>query len=149
MKVRIAFVTDVDGQPDIARIGTIEDHPGGDAGRLIKDGIAAEATPDEIADWDAEQARRDEAKATELDGLKKAELLAKLPDGVDVPGNATKDQLVAAIIEAGHQPTAEDVDAGATELVTSVAPGVMEGDPGEDGPDVNNTPRATSRRAAH
>ncbi len=58
MKVRIAFVTDTDGNPDVKRIGTIEDLPDGDAKELIKQGIAAAATEADVAEWEALEAHR-------------------------------------------------------------------------------------------
>ncbi len=137
MQVKIAFVTGPDGQADANRIGTIEDHPESEARRLIKDGIAAVPTAQELADWDIEQGRRDEARTAELSDLKKAELLAEVPDGVELPKGATKEDIVAAIVEAEHAPpvadSAGDGAADGAPIVTA-APGLMEGDstgPGE------------------
>lgn len=50
MKVRIAFVTNADGEIDTGRVGTIEDHPDEEAQQLIRAGVAVKATAEEIAD---------------------------------------------------------------------------------------------------
>ncbi len=127
MQVKIAFVTGPDGQADADRIGTIEDHPDEDAKRLIKDGIAAVPTEQELADWDIERARRDEARTAELSELKKADLLAEVPDGVELPKGATKEDIVAAIVDAEHGPPTANTDTDGAPIVTA-APGSMEGD---------------------
>lgn len=134
MQVKIAFVTGPDGQIDLNRIGAIEDHPTGEAKRLIAAGIAAEPTDQELADWDIERGRRDEARTVELSELTKADLLAEVPDGVEVPKGATKDEIVAAIVEGEHAPTADADTTDGAPIVTA-APGSMEGDgagPGEN-----------------
>lgn len=134
MQVKIAFVTGPDGQIDVNRVGTIEDHPVDDAKRLIAAGIAAEPTDQELADWDIERGRRDEARTAELSELKKADLLAEVPDGVEVPKGATKDEIVAAIVEGEHVPSSGTDTADGAPIVTAT-PGSMAGDgtgPGED-----------------
>ncbi len=134
MQVKIAFVTGPDGQIDANRVGTIEDYPDDDAKRLIKDGIAAEPTDQELADWEIERGRRDEARAAELSELKKADLLAEVPDGVDVPKGATKDAIVAAIVEAEHGTPPAEAEADSEAPIVTTAPGSMAGDssgPGE------------------
>lgn len=136
MQVKIAFVTGPDGQIDVTRVGAIEDYPVAEAKRLIAAGIAAEPTDQELADWDVERARRDEARTTELSELKKADLLSEVPDGVEVPKGATKDEIVAAIVEAEHAPPADvsDVDTADGAPIITAAPGSMPGDaagPGE------------------
>lgn len=102
MKVRIAFATKPDGNGghtiDTARIGAIEDLPDGDAKELIKQGVAARATDQEVRDYEIDLGRR--ADAEPLDGLTKAELWRRIPDGADVDDNATKADLIAAIDEA-------------------------------------------------
>ncbi len=62
MKVRIAFVTGPDGNIDVGRIGAIEEYADEEAKQLIREGIGAEATEEEIAAWAVEQTRRDVAK---------------------------------------------------------------------------------------
>ncbi len=130
MQIKIAFVTGPDGQIDTNRVGTIEDHPEAEAKRLIAAGIAAEPTDQELADWDIERGRRDEARTAELSELKKADLLDQVPDGVDVPKGATKDDIVAAIVEAEHAPPTADAtaDAGSEAPIVTAAPGSMAGD---------------------
>lgn len=99
MKVRIAFATKPDGNGgqtiDADRIGTIEDLPDGDAKELVKQGVAAAATEQEIRDYEIDLGRR--ADAEPLDGLTKAELWRRIPDGADVDDNATKADLIAAV----------------------------------------------------
>ncbi len=138
MQVKIAFVTGPDGQIDADRVGSIEDHPTAEARRLIAAGVAAEPTEQELADWDTERARRDEARTAELSELRKADLLDQVPDGVEVPKGATKDAIVAAIVDAEHAPPSEagapDGTVDETPIVTA-APGSMAGDsagPGEN-----------------
>jgi hypothetical protein len=138
MQVKIAFVTGPDGQIDVNRVGAIEDHPAADAKRLIAAGIAAEPTDQELADWDIERRRRDEGRTAELSDLTKADLLAEVPDGVEVSKGATKDEIVAAIVEAEHAPPAAgDAEMDTTDgaSIVTAAPGSMEGDsagPGEN-----------------
>lgn len=57
MKVKIAFVTDPDtGEVDTDRIGTIEDMPDDEAKRLIREGVAVEATAKDFEEFEARQA---------------------------------------------------------------------------------------------
>jgi hypothetical protein len=67
VKVRIAFATDADGNPDVARIGSVEEHPDADAKNLIKQGIAAAATEQDIADWESTQAHRKQVADAEAE----------------------------------------------------------------------------------
>jgi hypothetical protein len=145
MKVRIAFVTKPGTEEiDTDRIGTIEDHPVEDAKRMIRDGIAAEATADELADWDTEVERRLAAEGGDLSSKTVKQLREEYPDAVaGLPGNARKDDVIAAIEEARRaqitgagdttsEQGAVDGDSGAETAITTVAPGVGEGPGGSD-----------------
>lgn len=100
MKVRIAFVTDADGNIDVARVGTIEDHPTEDAKRLIKEGIAAEPTAAELEDWDAEVERRLAAEGGDLSSKTVKALRDEFPAAAAMPAGTKKDDLIAAVEEA-------------------------------------------------
>lgn len=105
MKVRIAFATDANGNPDVARIGSIEDHPDVDAKQLIKDGIAAPATDQDIADWESTEAHRRQVAAAEAAGidlntLTMDELRERYPAAAEQPSNVKKADLVAAVEES-------------------------------------------------
>ncbi len=110
MKVRIAFATDADGNPDVARIGSIEDHPDADAKQLIKDGIAAPATDQDIADWESTQAHRRQVAVAEagvdLNSLTMDELREQYPAAAEQPSSAKKADLVAAAEESLADDTA-------------------------------------------
>ncbi len=100
MKVRIAFVTDADGNIDVNRVGTIEDHPAEDAKRLIKEGIAAEPTAAELEDWDVEVERRLAAEGGDLSNKTVKQLRDKFPAAAAMPAGTKKDDLIAAVEEA-------------------------------------------------
>ncbi len=142
MQVRIAFVTDADGNPDVSRIGTIEDHPDDDAKRLIREGIAGQATEQEIADFDTDRQRRRDAGAEDLSDLTKAELRERLPDDADVPSSATKADLVEAV-QAAEQDTdngpGPGYAPGGVDPYTTVSPGAMQGDSSGPGDTATNT----------
>lgn len=102
MKVRIAFATKPDGSVDVDRIGSIEDHPDGDAKELIKQGIAAEATDHDVAVWETVAARHvlvaeAEAAMPELNSLTMDQLREQYPAAAEMPANARKAELIAAI----------------------------------------------------
>lgn len=150
MKVRIAFVTKPGtDEIDTDRVGTIEDHPVEDAKRLIKDGIAAEPTADEIADWDAMVEQQLAAEGEDLSSYTKDELRDKFPAAANMPANAKKDELIAAVEEArraeltggpaGDDAAAVDGDTGDGTPITTVAPGVGEGPGGENPDDVDTS----------
>lgn len=128
MKVRIAFVTDVNGDIDVDRVGTIEDHPDEDARRLIKEGIAAEPTADELADWDALVERKLAAEEGDLSTLTVRELRDKYPAAAALPTGTKKDDIVAAVEEArraelaGPAAEAETAPGGDTDEVDSDSP---------------------------
>lgn len=144
MQVRIAFVTGPDGQIDVNRVGTIEDHPTEEAKRLIAAGIAAKPTERELADWDIERQRRDEARTAELSELTKADLLEQVPDGAEVPKGATKEDLVAAIVKAEHAPTGTGTNVEGSEApIVTAAPGSMAGDSAGPGDNVDTGTAAT------
>lgn len=142
MKVRIAFVTDADGNPDVGRIGTIEDHPEEDAKQLIRAGIAGQATEQEIADFDLERQRRGDAEAGDLADLTKAELRERLPDDADVPSSATKADLVDAVRTAEQDDDYSTASPGVVPQ-TTVSPGAMEGDSAGPGDTATNTTSST------
>ncbi len=109
MKVRIAFVTDADGNPDVARIGSIEDHPDADAKELIKQGVAAAATDQDVADWEAGEAHRQQVAETEaaarvessdLNSLTMDQLREQYPAAAEQPSSAKKADLIAAVEDA-------------------------------------------------
>lgn len=149
MKVRIAFATDANGNVDTARIGAVEDHPDEDAKRLIKDGIAAPATDQDAADWEAEQERRQYIADTEantpepeefdLNSLTVAELREQYQAAADMPANTRKADLVAAIeaaeAEQGAASPGEDLTGGEGDTIVTVAPGA------EASPDVDPADR--------
>jgi hypothetical protein len=113
VKIRIAFVTDADGNIDTDRVGSIEDHPVDDARRLIKEGIAAEPTAAELEDWDAEVERRLAGEGEDLHSLTKDELRDRFPAAADLPANTRKDDLIAAVEEARRaEITGEPADDG-------------------------------------
>lgn len=56
MRVRIVFVTDEAGEVDTDRVGTIEDMPDDEAKRLIREGVAVEATAKDFEEFEARQA---------------------------------------------------------------------------------------------
>lgn len=111
MKVRIAFATKPDGNGgwtvDTDRVDSIEDHPDADAKELIKQGIAAVATDRDVSDWESSQARRKliaEAEAAtpvvteaDLQSLTMDELREQYDAAAELPTNARKAELVAAI----------------------------------------------------
>lgn len=154
MKVRIAFATKPDGNGgqvvDSDRIGAVEDHPDEDAKRLIKDGIAAAATDQDAADWDAEQERRKYIADTEantpepeefdLSSLTKDQMREQYPAAADQPSNATKADLIAAIEAAEAEQLAapshgEDLTGGVGGTIVTVAPDA------ESSPDVDPADR--------
>ncbi len=119
MKVRIAFATDADGNPDVNRIGSVEDHPDDDAKRLIKDGIAAPATDQDIADWESTEAHRRQVAAAEAAGvdlntLTMDELREQYPAAAEQPSNAKKADLVAAVEESLADSATTDAEQPAT-----------------------------------
>ncbi len=164
MKVRIAFATLPDGTVDVDRIGSIEDHPDGDAERLIKDGIAARATEYDIADWESTQAHRTQVaeaevasriESSDLNSLTMDDLREQYPAAAERPSSAKKADLVAAVeqAQADEQAAAprkqrrnrvsgqiEDVDyAEPTGTpITTVAPGA------ESSPDVDPADRSSN-----
>ncbi len=106
MKVRIAFVTDTDGNPDVNRIGAIEEHPDADAKTLIKQGIAAAATDQDVADWEAGEAHRRQVadaeaaqrvEASDLNDLTMDQLREQYPAAAEQPSSAKKADLIAAV----------------------------------------------------
>lgn len=154
MKVRIAFATKPDGNGgqvvDSDRIGAVEDHPDEDAKRLIKDGVAAAATDQDVADWEQEQKRRKYIADTEantpapeefdLNSLTVAELRDQYPAAADMPANTRKADLVAAVEAAEAEQQAdpspgEDLTGGAGGTIVTVAPDA------ESSPDVDPADR--------
>ncbi len=128
MKVRIAFVTDADGNPDVNRIGSIEDHPDGDAKNLIKQGVAAKATDQDIADWESGEAHRRQVaeaetaarvESSDLNSLTMDQLRGQYPAAAEQPSSAKKADLIAAVedAEASSSEGGTD-DANAAELPT-------------------------------
>ncbi len=121
MKVRIAFVTDTDGNPDVARIGAVEEHLDGDAKELIKQGVAAAATERDIADWEASEAHRKQVadaeaaqrvESSDLNSLTMDELRDQYPAAAGQPSSAKKADLIAAVEQAqGDSGTPDDAKA--------------------------------------
>jgi hypothetical protein len=117
VKVRIAFATDTDGNPDVARIGTVEDHPDADAKELIKQGIAAAATEQDVADWEAGEAHRKQVadaetasriESSDLNSLTMDQLREQYPAAAEQPSSAKKADLIAAVEEAQASGTKAD-----------------------------------------
>ncbi len=122
MKVRIAFATKPNGDVDVDRIGSIEDHPDLDAKRLIKDGIAAAATGQDIADWESGEAHRKQVADAEaasrvensdLNSLTMDQLRDQYPAAAEQPASAKKADLIAAVEDAQAADTKPDEQAAA------------------------------------
>lgn len=152
MKVRIAFATLPNGDVDVKRIDSIEDHPDGDAKELIKNFIAAKATEQEIRDWESSQARSKLIAETEaatpqpeefdLNSLTIEQLRNDYPAAAEQPANTRKADLIAAVEAAQNEPadSSEDGDAGVNQAdggstIVTVAPGA------ESSPDVDPADR--------
>jgi hypothetical protein len=100
VKLRIVYAVTPDRMgPDLDRIGTVEDIPDELARLMVDGGEAVPATDEEIA------AAEDSSTAgaeSDLSARTKAELLDLAGQhGVDVPASARKDEVVAALTDAG------------------------------------------------
>lgn len=88
MRVRIVYAVAADGRnPDVDRMGTVEDLPDDEAQTMINEGCAVPADEDTAAEG-----------GSDLSGKTKAELADLAAQrGVEVPASATKAELIAAL----------------------------------------------------
>lgn len=99
--VHIVYAVDKTGMnPDLDRMGTVEEMPDELARMWLADGTGREPTEDERAGFEQQQAATADATRGDLEKLLKADLEAKAAElGVTVPDKATKADLVAALEE--------------------------------------------------